>query len=149
MPVSRPVPASCCVAGLRLTCFDRARPPDPNALLSFKLIDALGIWSSIFFLPPAAQETLSSTPSPSSDALAAASILEQLISPPSTSTLPALHPRLPQLVAAAERKRLFLAAAAAPYRELEVKKKKQTLPAPEVVIKESIKVRRPAPCSLR
>lgn len=40
-----------------------------------------------------------------------------------------------------ERKRLFLAAAAAPYRGLEVQKKKQTLPAPEIVIKESIKVR--------
>lgn len=109
--------------------------------MSFKLIDSLGIWSSIFFLPPAAQETLTSAPSPSSDALAVASILEYLSNPPPTTTLPALHPALAQSIAGSERKRLFLAAAAAPYRGLEVKKKKQNLPAPEVVIKESIKVR--------
>jgi len=115
--------------------------PDPNALLSFKLIDSLGIWSSIFFLPPAAQETLSAASGPASDSLIAASILQELITPGSSPTLPALHPRLTSLVGnGPERKRLFLAAAAAPYRGLEVQKKKLTLPAPEVVIKESIKV---------
>lgn len=115
---------------------------DPNALLSFKLIESLGIWSSIFFLPPAAQETLVAAPSPASDALAAASILAQLLASPASSTLSALHPRLTSVAGnGPERKRLFLAAAAAPYRGLEVQKKKQTLPAPEIVIKESIKVR--------
>lgn len=110
-------------------------------MVSFKLIDSLGIWSSIFFLPSAAQETLTSAPSPSSDALAVASILEYLSNPPPATALPALHPALAQSIAGSERKRLFLAAAATPYRGLEVKKKKQNLPAPEVVIKESIKVR--------
>lgn len=116
-----------------------------NPLLSIELIDDLGLYTSIFYIPPTVAPELSAPIGPSEVALAAAHILTALLHPDGhfSSDLPPLHPLL--MAAAAHepstRPRLYLACALSPYRGLtyEDSKKKRHL-AVEAAIREGTKL---------
>ena len=97
--------------------------------MSIKLISELGLYSSIFYIPPAVAKSFSAPVGPASSALAAASVLHTLTHPDVSRRLP-LPPLHPVLAAAAShesstRPRLYLACALTPYRSITYEDAKQ------------------------
>ncbi|KAI0638969.1 hypothetical protein C8Q77DRAFT_1078625 [Trametes polyzona] len=123
-----------------------------NPLLSIDLINSLSLYSSVFSIPDSSAIKLSGTPAPSQNALKAAIILYTLAhrgsSTPATlsglpfPSLPAVHPLLLSELTASTNpaRRLYLAAALTPYRDLTYTQKGKIRPATEAVIREGLKL---------
>ncbi|KAI0666245.1 hypothetical protein C8Q78DRAFT_1109269 [Trametes maxima] len=123
-----------------------------NPLLSIDMINHLSLYDAVFSIPDAAGIKLSGTPSSSQFALKAAMILHVLASPFSSATtlsglqfpsLPAIHPLLLSEFAtlADPSRRLYLASALTPYRDLTYTQSKgRVRPAAEAVIREGLKL---------
>ncbi|CED83120.1 tRNA nucleotidyltransferase/poly(A) polymerase [Phaffia rhodozyma] len=121
-----------------------------NALYAFSLIDSLDLYDSIFVLPPVLASTQTASPGPRSTALVAGYVLSHFLSS-SPLPQPARLESGEELPVPAKalfahinqddiRKKLFLAACAAPWKNVRVKVKKTEQSAPEMLIKEAIKL---------
>ncbi|KIP03256.1 hypothetical protein PHLGIDRAFT_77897 [Phlebiopsis gigantea 11061_1 CR5-6] len=100
-----------------------------DPLLAIKLISELGLYSSIFYIPPAVAKSFSAPVGPASSALAAACVLHTLTHR-DVSRRPTLPPLHPVLSAAAFHEpstlpRLYLACALTPYRSITYEDAKQ------------------------
>ena len=114
-----------------------------NPLLAIKLIVELGLYTSIFYIPPAVTSTFSSPLGAPEQGLAASYILQLLTSSTFPSGPPALHPLLASSAShePSTRPRLFLASALTPFRSItyEDAKKKKHL-AVEMALREGTKL---------
>ncbi|KAI0761691.1 hypothetical protein BD413DRAFT_616900 [Trametes elegans] len=123
-----------------------------NPVLAIDLINSLSLYFSVFTVPESAHITLSGTPSSPQNALKAAMLLHVLTNPANTAntpfelpfpSLPAIHPLLLSDFAApsSTSRRLYLASALTPYRELiYTQAKGKVRQAAEAVIREGLKL---------
>jgi tRNA nucleotidyltransferase (CCA-adding enzyme) len=124
--------------------FERSTGRDP--LRSIQLIHDLSLYSSIFSIPEKITSTFSSTPGSPVTSVAAATLLQALLKPVSSTSsfaaLPSIHKTLiSSALSPGTKSRLFLAAALTPYRGITYtdSKKKQHL-AVEAAIREGLKL---------
>ncbi len=122
-----------------------------NPLLAIDLINVLSLYSSVFSVPENTGIQLSEPPSSLQNALKAAVILHALSNPESSSTtlsglfvppLPAAHPLLLSELTTqnSPSRRLYLAAALTPYRNLIYTQKNKMHPATEAVLRDGLKL---------
>ncbi|OJT13222.1 CCA tRNA nucleotidyltransferase, mitochondrial [Trametes pubescens] len=122
-----------------------------NPLLAIDLINVLSLYSSVFSVPENTGILLSEPPSSLQNALKAAVILHALSNPESSSTtlsglsvppLPAAHPLLLSELTTqnSPSRRLYLAAALTPYRNLIYTQKNKMHPATEAVLRDGLKL---------
>ncbi|KAI0825228.1 hypothetical protein BC628DRAFT_1320460 [Trametes gibbosa] len=123
-----------------------------NPLLSIDMINVLSLFTSVFSIPEGAGLKLSGEPSSPQYALNAAILLHTLSLSKSNSatlsglsfpSLPTIHPQLLSELSASKSpsRRLYLAAALTPYRNLTYTQSKgKVRPAAEAVIRESLKL---------
>jgi len=123
-----------------------------NPLFSLDMIDSLHLHDSVFWLPPAMESSLSGPPAARSRGLVAATILDSLLSHIRVAgsivgrqrpryDLPQTHPAL--LTHASDpnvQRRLFLAAALTPFRNVTLPDKKRAVTAAEAIIREGLRV---------
>jgi tRNA nucleotidyltransferase (CCA-adding enzyme) len=115
----------------------------PNPLLGLELLDTLTLYGLIFAPLPNIEPSAAISPNASRDAIHLGSIFNSLLNP-SSSRNP-VSASLNKLLSPAQdktvRKRLWLAIALAPLRELTYMEKKKQTSLSETIIKDSIKVR--------
>ncbi|KAJ8488681.1 hypothetical protein ONZ51_g3411 [Trametes cubensis] len=122
-----------------------------NPLLAIDLINKLSLYTSVFSIPEGLGIKLSDAPSSPQKALKAALVLHALANPARSITtlsglslpsLPAIHPLLLSEFSTPNNpsRRLFLAAALTPYRDLTYLQKGKERPAVEAVIREGLKL---------
>lgn len=119
-------------------------PLGRNPLMALHLLDDLSLFPLVFHIPPAIASTLSSQPSSTSLALAAASILQTFLqSDTALFCHPPLHPLISSGLSTSTSlvPRLYLACALTPYRGITyVDEKGKNRSAVEAVIREGLKV---------
>ncbi|KAH9891118.1 hypothetical protein C8Q73DRAFT_651598 [Cubamyces lactineus] len=122
-----------------------------NPLLAIDLINKLSLYTSVFSVPEGLGIKLSGSPSSPQYALKAALLLHAVANPARSVTtlsglplpsLPAVHPLLLSEFSTQNNpsRRLYLAAALTPYRDLTYLQKGKERPAVEVVIREGLKL---------
>lgn len=117
-----------------------------DPLHSIRLINTLNLQSGIFAVPTSISSAFSHQPADPSASLASATLLHALLSPEFAETfqLPSPHSLLLSQLPrdATLRPRLFLAAALSPFAGMTYTppKKKSTIPASEMVIREALKL---------
>ncbi|KAG9016272.1 CCA tRNA nucleotidyltransferase, mitochondrial [Tulasnella sp. 427] len=111
-----------------------------DPLHSLQLVEELGVHEEIFYLASSAKPSRPVGPRRSS--LISATLLAALISEDFKSPLPRLEERLTSHTVAdlGTRRRLYLAAALTPFRDVSCPEKKKMIPASEVVIREGVKL---------
>ncbi|KAI0028275.1 hypothetical protein K488DRAFT_58997 [Vararia minispora EC-137] len=111
-----------------------------NPLHSIYLIHTLRLFSPVFYTPEAIQAKLSSSPGPSSSAVAAASLLHTFTNAHSPRFQhPPLHPLLTSAISPSTSARLFLACALTPYAGITYPDRKGIKPAVEAAVREGLK----------
>lgn len=120
--------------------------PGRDPLRAIQLIHDLSLYSSIFMVPSSIASTFSTTPTPSSTAVASATVLQHLLNANPSSApfdhLPTIHKTLISSVTTpGTRARLFLAAALTPYRGISYTDSKgKSHPATEPAIREGTRL---------
>ncbi|KAG8909753.1 CCA tRNA nucleotidyltransferase, mitochondrial [Tulasnella sp. 417] len=111
-----------------------------DPLHSLQLVEELGVHDEIFYLAPSAKP--SGPLAPRKTSVIAATLIAALLSREFKSPLPELHEQLTSHAIAdlGTRRRLYLAAALTPFRDVSCPEKKKTIPASEVVIREGVKL---------
>lgn len=112
-----------------------------DPLHSLQLVEELGVHDEIFYLAPSAKP--SQPVAPRKTSLIAATLIATFLSRGFNSPLPQLDERLTShpLADHGTRRRLYLAAALTPFRDVSCPEKKKIIPASEVVIREGAKVK--------
>ena len=112
--------------------------------MALHLLEDLSLFPLVFHIPPAIASTLSSEPSSTSLALAAASILQTFLRPETALFQhPPMHPLILSGLSSSTSvvPRLYMACALTPYRGITyVDEKGKKRPAVEAVIREGLKV---------
>src|SRR5882757_7998316 len=112
-----------------------------DPLHAIQLIQDLGLYSSIFWAPPAISNSFSSPPTDPLQGLIAGTILWNLTT--SNYPLPAIHPLLVQHLTLnhSTRPRLFLASALTPFRDVTYRDAKDKVhPAVEAILRDGCKL---------
>lgn len=117
-----------------------------DPLYSIRLLNRLNLYTAIFAVPASTSSNFSGEPADSSKSLASATVIQALISPDFSEVfqLPAPHDLLLSQLSrdATLKPRLFLAAVLSPYTNVlyTPPKKKSTIPASEIVIREGLRL---------
>lgn len=114
------------------------------------MLDSLGLYDAICWLPDSTRQALRGTPKPRSIGLRAAIILDSLLSQAKSDLsattsmgieLPPIHPSLlTHALEAGVRPRMYLASYLTPWKELTMPEKKRNVSAVEVLMRDGLKV---------